>query len=98
MNNSLLTRRIWYHYPYVIPADMLSAEPTHEDDLSSLRDDASCDSHSYLKLTRSFGDGTYLARVAASPALLRNQGYTVVLNNAQFTQARPWHDHLMKSA
>ena len=54
MNNSLLTRRIWYHYPYVITADMLSAEPTHENDLSSLRDDASCDGHSYLKFTRSF--------------------------------------------
>ncbi|HEX9132118.1 MAG TPA: hypothetical protein VF844_07485 [Ktedonobacteraceae bacterium] len=98
MNKTLLLRRIWYHYPYVISADVLSADPTHEDDLSSLRDDASCDGHCYVKFTRSFGDGTYLARVAASPALLRHQGYTVVFNEAQLAKAIPWHDQLMKSA
>jgi len=98
VNKTLLLRRIWYHYPYVLPADVLSAEPTHEDDLSSLRDDASCDGRCYLKLTRSFGDGTYLARVAASLALLRHEGYTLVLHEAQLAKAFPWHDHRMKSA
>ena len=98
MNKPMHIRRIWYLYPYVMSADVLSAEPTHEEDPSSLRDDASCDGRCYLKLTRSFGDGTYLARVAASPALLRHQGYTVVLHEAQLAKALPWHDHLMKSA
>ena len=98
MNKPMHIRHIWYHYPYVMSADMLSAEPTHEDDLSNLREDASCDGHCYVKITRSFGDGTYLARVAASPALLRNQGYTVVFNEAQLAKAIPWHDQLKKSA
>jgi hypothetical protein len=98
VNKTLLLQRIWYHYPYVMTADVLSAEPTHEEDRSSLRGDASCEGHCYLKLTRSFGDGTYLARVAASPALLRHQGYTVVLDEAQLARALSWHDVLMKGA
>jgi hypothetical protein len=98
MNSSLPTRHIWYFYPYVMPADVLSTEPTHENDPSNLRDDASYDGRCYLKLTRSFGDGTYLARVAASLELLRNHGYTVVLNEVQLAKARPWHDRFPKSA
>jgi hypothetical protein len=90
VNKTLLLRRIWYHYPYVLSAEVLSAEPTHEDDLSSLRDDASSHGHCYVKLTRSFGDGTYLARVAASPALLRHQGYTVVLHEAHTNSLSMW--------
>ena len=66
MGQTLLTRRIWFHYPYVMPADVLSNEPTHGDDPSSLREEASCDDICYLKLICSFRDGTYLARVAAS--------------------------------
>jgi hypothetical protein len=97
-NTSSPTRRIWYHSPYVLPADVLSDEPTHENDLSSPREAASCEGLCYLKLTRSFHDGTYLARVAASPGALRSCGYTVVLNNAQLAKARPWHELLMRSA
>ena len=98
MNKTLLHHRIWYYYPYVLSADVLSAEPTHDDDSSSLRNDASCDGYCYVKLTRSFGDGTYLARVAASPALLRHQGFTVVFDEAHIAKALPWHDFLMKGA
>jgi hypothetical protein len=94
VNKTLRHQRIWYHYPYVMPADVLSAEPTHEDDLSSLRDDASCEGYCYVKLTRSFDDGTYLARVAASPASLCHQGYALVVHEAQFAKALPWHVHL----
>jgi hypothetical protein len=90
----VLSRRIWHHSPYVLPADVLSAEPTHVDDPSSLREEASCDGHCYLKLTRSFGNGTYLVRVAASPEHLRHQGYTVVLDQAQIAKTLPWHDFL----
>ena len=97
-NTSLPTRRIWYHSPYVLPADVLSDEPTHENDPSSLREEASCDGLCYLKLTQSFHDGTHLARVAASPGALRSGGYTVVVNNAQLAKARPWHELLTKSA
>jgi hypothetical protein len=98
MNNASLTRHIWYHYPYVVPADVFSAEPTHENDPSSLRAEASCSGICYLKLTRSFHDGTYLARVAVSPEALRSHGYTVVVNDAQLVKARPWHSLLKKSA
>ena len=95
---TLSTQRIWYHHPYVMPADILSPEPTHDTDLSSLRADASASGLCYLKLTASFYDGTYLGRVAASPAALRSRGYTIVLNEAQLAKARPWHGLLSQSA
>jgi hypothetical protein len=97
MIKSSPARRIWYFYPYELTADVLSAEPTHEDDPSNLRDDASCGGICYIKLTHSFGDGTFLARVAASMKLLRKHGYTVVLFEAQLAKARPWDDYLLKS-
>jgi hypothetical protein len=93
-----LDQHIWYHYPYVMPADVLSPEPTHEDDPSSLRAEASCDGVCYLKFTHSFHDGTHLARVAASPDALRSRGYTVIVNDAQLRKAHPWHGLLTKSA
>jgi hypothetical protein len=92
------TRRIKHHSLYVLPAYGHSAEPTHREDPSSLREEASCDGYCYLKLTRSFGDGTYLVRVAASPALLRHRGFTVVLHEALVARALPWHDFCMKGA
>jgi hypothetical protein len=92
------TNRIWYHYPYVLPADVLSDEPTHEGDPSSLREEASCNGLCYLKLTQSIGDGTHLARVAASSDALRTGGYTIVINDAQLAKARPWHTQLSRSA
>jgi hypothetical protein len=97
-NTSSPTTRIWYHYPYVLPADVLSAEPTHEDDPSCLREAASCDGLCYLKLIQSFGDGTHLARVAASPDALRTGGYTIVVNDTQLAKVRPWHAWLARSA
>ena len=97
MGQTLFTKHIWFHYPYVMPAEVLSNEPTHEDDRSSLREEASCSGLCYLRLTCSFHDGTYLARVAASPEALRSHGYTVVVSNAQLAKARPWHS-LLKSA
>lgn len=91
MKQSLPTKRIWYGYPYAIFADVLSAEPTHDEDISSLRADASCDGTCYLRLLKSFHDGTYLARVAAHPVFFPfHEGYTVVLTDAQLAQARPW--------
>jgi hypothetical protein len=98
VNKTLLRQRIWYYYPYVLSADVLSAEPTHEEDHSSLRNDASRDGYCFVKFTRSFGNGSYLARVAASPALLHYKGYTVVLDEAQIAKALPWHGFLMKGA
>jgi hypothetical protein len=99
MNNTPTpTKHIWYHYPYVLPADVLSDESTHENDSSCLREAASCGGLCYLKLTRSFHDGTHLARVAASPDGLRTGGYTIVVNDTQLTKARPWHSLLIQSA
>ncbi len=90
-------RRVWHHYPYVLPADVLSPEPTYETDPSSQREEASKNSLYYLKLTHSFHDGTYLARVAASPDALRSHDYTVMVNDVHLAKARPWHS-LLKSA
>jgi len=97
-NSPTLTRRIWYHVPYVMPATVLSPEPTHESDPSSLRKEASSGGICYLKLTQSFHDGTYLARVAASLDALRSHSYTIVLNDAQVAKVRPWHGLFTKSA
>ena len=97
-NTPSLTRRIWYHFPYVMPASILSPEPTHESDPSNLRAEASSGGICYLKLTQSFHDGTYLARVAASLDALRSRSYTIVLNHTQLAKARPWHGLLTKSA
>lgn len=97
-NKTLPTRRIWYHFPYIMPASVLSPEPTHESDPSSLRADASSGGICYLKLTQSFHDGTYLARVAASPNMLRSHSYTIVLNDAHLAKVRPWHSQFTKSA
>jgi len=91
MGQTPLTRHIWYGYPYEIPADVLSDEPTHDTDASSLRAEASRDGTSYLRLLKAFHDGTYLARVAAHPDFFpATQGYTVVLTDKQLAQARPW--------
>ncbi len=91
-------KRIWYHYPYVMPASVLSAEPTHVQDHSSLRDVASTDGTCYLKVTRSFDDGTYLARVAAHPDRILTDGYTLVLSDAQLTLARPYDCRVMQQS
>ena len=92
MGQTLLTRRIWYGYPYAIAAEVLSDQPTHDEDASSLRVDASRDGICYLRLLKAFRDGTYLARVAAHPDFFpATQGYTVVLTEKQLAQARPWH-------
>ena len=90
MAQTPLERRIRYGHPYVMPADVLSDEPTHAEDPSNLRADASCDGKCYARIIASFGDGTYLARVAASPDFQRSKGYTVVLTEAQLATARPW--------
>jgi hypothetical protein len=84
-----LEQRIWYHYPYVLPATHLSDEPTHAGDTSNLRADASRDDMCFVRLIRCFGDGTFLARVAASPDFKHRQ-FTVVLTEANLAKAKPW--------
>jgi len=84
-----LEQRIWYHYPYVVPATLLSEEPTHVGDTSSLRADASRDDRCFVRLMRAFGDGTFLARIAASPDFTHRQ-FTLVLTEAHLSQAKPW--------
>jgi hypothetical protein len=96
MEQTLPTKRIWYGYPYEIPADVLSDEPTHDEDASSLRADASQDGTCYLRLLKAFHDGTYLVRVAAHPGFFPSkEGYTVVLTDEQLIQARPWHGRML---
>ena len=85
-----LERRIWYHYPYVLPAALLSDEPTHDGDPSSLRSEVSQGDICYVHISRSIGDGTFLARVASSPAFKHAHGFTLVLTVAHLAQATPW--------
>ena len=89
MTQANLERRICYHYPYVAPATILSADSVDDQDTSSLRTDASTNGACYLEVIRSFHDGTYQARVAAHPNLIRTRGYTVVLNAAYLALAQP---------
>ena len=92
MAQTPLARRMWYLYPYVLPADLLSDEPTHDGDPSSLRADARGEGTCYVRVLRAFGDGTYLARVAATPGFNPHwEGYTLVLTEAQLSQARSWN-------
>ena len=85
-------QRIWFGYPYELPACLLSAEPTHDDDPSSLQADASQDDQCYIRFIRCFGDGTYQGRVAARPNFDPNrEGYTLLITEAHLSQARAWN-------
>src|SRR5260370_35957360 len=96
MRQTLPQKRLWYGYPYAIPADVLSDQPTHDEDASSLRAEASRDGTCYLRLLKAFHDGTYLARVAAHPDFFpAREGYTVVLTAEQLAKARPWHGRVL---
>src|SRR5258708_36473532 len=67
----------------VMPATMLSDEPIDEQDCSSLRREASTNGVCFVQIIRLLHDGTHLARVAAHPELLPEQGFTIVLTDAQ---------------
>jgi hypothetical protein len=96
MGQTLPTKRICYGYPYEIPADMLSDEPTHDEDASSLHADASRDGTCYLRPLKAFQDGKYPVRVASHPDFFPSkEGYTVVLMDEQLMQARPWHGRML---
>ncbi len=83
--------RIGYCITCVIPASLLSNEPTDAEDTSNLRADASHDGLSYIQVTRMLEDGVYLTHVAASPNRAA-KGYTVLLSEQQLYFALPW-DH-----
>lgn len=91
-------KRIWYHYPYVMPNTVLSPEPVDELDGSSLRAEASTNGKCYVRFIRPLHDGTYLARVAATPEDILSHGYTLVLTTAQLTLARPYDCRTMDKA
>jgi hypothetical protein len=76
-----------YHFTYVLPATVLCADPIDETDPSSLRADASSEGLCYVQVIDAFGDGTYLARVGASPVRVRTEGYTIVLSEAHLAWA-----------
>lgn len=94
MLNSSTMRRIWFGYTYQMPASLLSDQPTHDDDPSSLQADASQDDRCYIRFIRAFGDGTYQGRVAARPDFDPNrEGYTLLLTEAHLSQARAWNPY-----
>ncbi len=65
---------------HVLPATVLSDEPIDAEDTSNLRADASTDGVCFVHICRTLQDGSLLARAAAHPDLLPEQGYTVILN------------------
>jgi hypothetical protein len=88
------TTCIWYGYPYAMPAEVLSDEPTHDEDTSNLRADASQDGTCYVRILHPLEHDIYLARVAASPNFDPNrEGHTVVLTQAQLSQVCPWNPY-----
>ena len=82
-------RRIGFHHICVAPATLLSDE-RDEGETSSLRSEASYERHCYLSVTKSLGDGTYLARVAANALHVQTQGFTIVLSEEQLADAIIW--------
>jgi hypothetical protein len=82
-------QRIGCHQTCVAPATLLSDE-RDEGESTSLRTDASRNGVCYLRVIRSFGDGTYQARVAARPELVRDGGYAIVLSEAELASVLPW--------
>jgi hypothetical protein len=93
-------QRIGYLVTCVLPADLLSAESDAEDP-SNLRADASQDNLTWVSVKYQIEDNLYVARVAASPALVANgNGYTVILSEQQLWSAMvwdarlEWEDHL----
>jgi hypothetical protein len=83
------SQRIGYQRTCVVPATLLS-DDMDEGDTASLRSEASRNGLCYLQVVQSFDDGTYLARVAATPDLVPTQGFTVVLSEDQLTSVIPW--------
>lgn len=86
-------QRIGYLTPCVIPADLLSNEPTDAEDPSTLRADASQDGLSFVQVLRALEEGLYQTRVAASPDRV-HKGYTVLLTEQQLCFALPWEARL----
>jgi hypothetical protein len=84
-------QRVGYYWTCILPADILSSEAVDCSDPSSLRKDASSDELSFCQVINSLQDGSYKARVAASPdADFISQGYTVLLSEEQLAYALPW--------
>jgi hypothetical protein len=83
-------RRIGLLETCIILADVLNDEPVGGTDPSSLRRDASNDGLSFVWVSRTFHDGTYLARVAASAQAVRTAGFTVILSEEQLYSALPY--------
>jgi len=90
MVQSTFFQRLGHHDVCVLPSTVLSGEPTHDEDTSTLQSDASHDGKCYARVILSFGDGTYLAHVAASPDFKCTPRFTVVFSEAQLAQAQPY--------
>ena len=77
------------HQTYEAPASLLSDDPVEEQDVSSLRAEASADGVCYLRPLRLLEDGIYLVRVAARPGRVM-QGFTLIVTDEQMAQAQPY--------
>jgi hypothetical protein len=81
--------RVGFYWTCIMLAEVLSDEPIDEADPSNLRADASIDGLTFVQISRTLQDGTYLARVAASEKHVTT-GYTVILGEEQLYFALPY--------
>ncbi len=99
MTQPIFSHRAYYHWTYVLPAEVLSDGPLDTDgheDPSSLQAIASADRLCYASVLRSFGEGLYWAQVASHPDLLCTKEYLVVLTEEHLTYALPWDCRLQE--
>jgi len=89
MTQPIFSHRAYYHWTYVLPAEVLS-DGQLDEDASSLQTVASADGLCYASVLRSFGEGLYWAQVASHPDLLCTEEYLVVLTEDHLTNALPW--------
>jgi hypothetical protein len=87
--------RVGLQQTAVLPDSIFSNVPTGKNDPSSLRKDASQCRLCYFRAIKQLADDTYIARVAASPKAVETGGYTIILTEAQLTQAIPWDARAM---
>jgi hypothetical protein len=72
-----------------VPANLLSQEPIHNEDTTTLQADARRDGKCSFRMILALGDGTNLAHVAALPDFKRAPRFTVMFSESQLALAQP---------
>jgi hypothetical protein len=73
-----------------VSANLLSNDPTHDEDTTTLQVDARRDGKCSVRVILALSDGTYLAHIAASPDFKRALRFTVIFSETQLAQPQPY--------